>query len=307
MSELTDQRTYARHWAARILCLIVLPFSVYVFCFKLHFLILNHSGPGDAQMSSLFQAHLHGNDFARNPLEPVFGSKITLKNMGYGGGLLHSHVQTYPVGSEQQQVTCYVRRSASYALTRQHYQDNNNEWIVTPTWDEPEVDEEGPLRYLQNGDVVRLVHAATGRNLHSHAVPAPVSKLNNEISCYGNATVGDINDHWVIEAVDDSNRGSPSRWQRIHSLTSRIRIRHQSSGCYIRADNTVLPQWGFKQIEVSCDKENRPRDEHTYWNIESHWNDRLPKGETKLYRSPFFRDFWHLNIAMVRRCSSSPR
>ena len=36
--------------------------------FKIHFLILNHSGPGDAQMSSLFQANLIGNDFAQNPL-----------------------------------------------------------------------------------------------------------------------------------------------------------------------------------------------------------------------------------------------
>ena len=62
------QRDQARHWGARIACLIVLPILVYMTCFKIHFMILNHSGPGDAQMSSLFQAHLVGNDFHKNPL-----------------------------------------------------------------------------------------------------------------------------------------------------------------------------------------------------------------------------------------------
>lgn len=264
MSDEAGQRTYARHWAARILCLIILPFSVYMACFKLHFLILNHSGPGDAQMSSLFQAHLQGNDFGQNPLEPVYGSKITLKNIGYGGGLLHSHVQTYPAGSGQQQVTCY------------HYKDANNEWLVTPTWDEGALDPDAPLRYLKNGDTMRLVHSSTGRNLHSHAVVAPVTKLNNEVSCYGNATIGDANDHWTLEVVDDMVRGKPKHFTRIHSLTTRMRVRHTASGCYLRAANSVLPQWGFKQVEVSCDKNDNPRDEHTYWNIESHWNEKRP-------------------------------
>ena len=62
------QRDQAKHWGARILCLIIVPILVFMASFKLHFLILNHSGPGDAQMSSLFQAHLVGNDFAQNPL-----------------------------------------------------------------------------------------------------------------------------------------------------------------------------------------------------------------------------------------------
>ncbi|GAA6041203.1 hypothetical protein JCM8097_008341 [Rhodosporidiobolus ruineniae] len=280
-------RTYVRHWIARILCLIIIPFCVYCLTFKIHFLILNHSGPGDSQMSSLFQAHLHGNDFAQNPLEPAFGSRLTLKNMGYGGGLLHSHIQTYPVGSQQQQVTCY------------HYKDENNEWLITPTWEAEPITEDGELRYMRHGDHMRLVHAATGRNLHSHAIAAPVTKLNNEVSCYGNATVGDSNDYWVVEVVDDFLRGARHKFDRIHSLSTRLRFRHLNSGCYLRAANAVLPQWGFKQVEVSCDKENNPKDEHTYWNIESHWNPRLPSGNQKLYRSPFFRDFWHLNVAMM--------
>ena len=60
--------TYVRHWIARIVLLILLPISIYVYCFSLHFTILNMSGTGDAQMSSLFQANLEGNSFFSNPL-----------------------------------------------------------------------------------------------------------------------------------------------------------------------------------------------------------------------------------------------
>ncbi len=63
-----SQRTYLNHWIARGVCLIFIPLCVYVASFKVHFLILDRSGPGDAQMSSLFQAHLRGNDFAESPL-----------------------------------------------------------------------------------------------------------------------------------------------------------------------------------------------------------------------------------------------
>lgn len=187
---------------------------------------------------------------------------MTLKNMGWGGGLLHSHVQTYPVGSNQQQVTCY------------HYKDSNNEWTIIPRWEEPTIDLNGPIRYLLHGDVVRLVHESTGRNLHSHHIPAPITKLNNEVSCYGNATIGDQNDYWFVEVVNDLHRGSRDKFERIHSLTTRLRFRHLATGCYIRAANKPLPEWGFKQIEVSCDKENNPDDPYTHWNVESHWNDR---------------------------------
>ena len=182
--------------------------------------------------------------------------------MGWGGGLLHSHIQSYPTGSTQQQVTCY------------HYKDENNEWLVLPQWEQPEYSANDPIRFLSDGDVIRLQHVPTTRNLHSHVVPAPVSKLNNEVSCYGNATVGDIHDYWEVQVVDDIKQGSKNHVKRIQSLTTRMRFRHKGLGCYLRADNTVLPQWGFKQIEVSCQKDVKPSDTHTYWNVESHWNDR---------------------------------
>lgn len=146
--------------------------------------------------------------------------------------------------------------------------------MILPRWDEDPYNPEGPLRFLQDADVIRLSHAATTRNLHSHTVPAPITKLNHEVSCYGNATIGDANDYWVVEVVDDIKMGKKDNAHRIHALTTRMRFRHQTLNCYLRAANAILPQWGFKQVEVSCEKENNPGDAHTYWNVESHVNPR---------------------------------
>ncbi|KAG8624005.1 hypothetical protein KVT40_008981 [Elsinoe batatas] len=252
--------TLTAHVGFRVVGLIVIPMIVYMLSFWAHFLILENSGPGDAQMSSLFQANLRGTDVGKDsPLEIAFGSRATLKNMGYGGGLLHSHVQTYPEGSGQQQVTCY------------HHKDANNDWFFYPNRHEPDFDTEAPLKFVGNGDVIRLIHAQTGRNLHSHQVAAPVTKADHEVSSYGNTTVGDAKDHWAVEVVSDA---ASRDYSKLRTLTTAFRLRHVELGCYLRAGNVNLPQWGFKQIEVTCDKVNRPRDVYTHWNVESHWNEK---------------------------------
>ncbi|KAI9322252.1 Dolichyl-phosphate-mannose-protein mannosyltransferase-domain-containing protein [Dichotomocladium elegans] len=282
------KKTYVTHWLARISCLILLPISIYLFSFVLHFAILYRSGPGDAQMSSLFQARLVGNSFEKNPLEIAYGSKVTIKNYGYGGGLLHSHIQTYPEGSKQQQVTCY------------HYKDDNNHWVIRPPRHndgssnlfEPE---DGSVVFIKDGDVVRLMHNPTGRNLHSHPINAPITSGQWEVSAYGNETVGDLQDNWRVEIVNDVAHNDKSR---IRSLTTRFRLRHTQLNCLLTANNVVLPQWGFKQVEVICDKRNREDDPHTWWNIEEHWNDKLPPAPKNAYKSKFLHDFWHLNVAM---------
>lgn len=92
---------------------------------------------------------------------------------------------------------------------------------------------------------------------------------------YGNQTVGDDNDLWIVEVVDDTHRSKRDQGDgKVHALTTRMRFRHKTLGCYLRAANAVLPQWGFKQVEVTCDKVDNKKDVHTYWNVESHWNER---------------------------------
>ncbi|KAK3950243.1 Dolichyl-phosphate-mannose-protein mannosyltransferase-domain-containing protein [Pseudoneurospora amorphoporcata] len=279
-------KVLAAHVAARVGGLIILPFAIYLFSFFIHFIVLTNSGPGDAQMPSLFQANLKGTEVGRDsPLELALGSRVTIKNMGYGGGLLHSHVQTYPEGSNQQQVTCY------------HHKDSNNDWFFYPNRREQAYDENSDeIRYIGDGSTVRLIHAQTGRNLHSHEIPAPMTKSDKEVSCYGNLTVGDEKDHWKIEVVKDTNSRDRSK---IRTLTTAFRLKHEVLGCYLRAGTVNLPQWGFKQIETTCTKTNNPRDTYTHWNVESHTNPKLPPAAPGQYKNQFFQDFIHLNVAMM--------
>ncbi|ORX88490.1 glycosyltransferase family 39 protein [Basidiobolus meristosporus CBS 931.73] len=271
---------YLKHWAARIACLIILPILIYMFCFVIHFAILNHSGTGDANMSSIFQAGLVGSTLNEAPLEVAYGSRITLKNNGYGGGLLHSHVQIFPEGSQQQQVTAY------------HHRDENNEWIVKPTREAPLSEE---IEFLKNGDVIRLVHASTQKNLHSHQIKAPMTKADWEVSCYGNETVGDSNDYWKVEIVDDYYEKNVPH---VRTLTTHIRLRHLPTGCLLKSHNVPLPAWGFKQAEVTCDHTTDANHPNLLWNVENHWNENLTLAPPVHFKSKFLKDFWHLNVAM---------
>jgi dolichyl-phosphate-mannose-protein mannosyltransferase len=59
-----------------------------------------------------------------------------------------------------------------------------------------------------------------------------------------------------------------------------------------------LPQWGFKQEEVVCQKHSQDESENNYWNIENHVNELMPSGGAAAYQTYFFRDFIDLNIGM---------
>ncbi len=60
----------------------------------------------------------------------------------------------------------------------------------------------------------------------------------------------------------------------IRSLTTRFRFKHVNLGCYLRSHAVTLPQWGFKQAEVVCDKKAEKNSINNWWNVEQHWNER---------------------------------
>ncbi len=293
---------YAKHWLARIACLIVLPFLVYAFTFYIHFRVLHTSGPGNAQMPSLFQADLTYSDILDQPEAVAYGSTVVLRSNAPWGGLLHSHVQTYPFGSTQQQVTGY------------HHSDDNNNWMIERNWDEVRTQTglapAGHIRWLNNGDVIRLAHVGTRKNLHSHRVKAPITKARNvnEVSGYGDIDKGsDVNDHWRVEVVGDV---LGKNFSQVHTLSTSFRLRHVTTGCLLTYENTLLPKWGFTQYEITCQGDNglQPGVGIYTWNVERNMHPSLVKSESqKAWKAQipsrvsvreFWKHFYGLQIGM---------
>ncbi|CCE65400.1 hypothetical protein TPHA_0L00440 [Tetrapisispora phaffii CBS 4417] len=280
-------KTYLGHWLARILCLIIVPLAVFMFCFKIHFDLLTNSGSADAMMPSLFQAGLNGSKISVGPRDVAIGSSIvTLKAQTLGGAILHSHQNLYPSGSGQQQVTGYG------------YGDENNDWIFQKAREEQPWLDGQDTEFVKDGQTVRLVHKLTGRNLHSHAIPAPVTNIYKEVACYGTLEQGDVFDDWIVEIV--SQMGSEDK-TLLHPLTSTFRLKHAQLGCYLGQTGQFLPEWGFKQIEIACMSNVKLSDKRIIWNIESHINEGLPpvSEDFKYPQDSFLRNFIYLNLAMM--------
>lgn len=282
-------KKYFYHWVARILALIVVPFCVFLMSFKVHFDLLYKSGTGDANMSSLFQANLDGSDVGGGPRDVAIGhSFVTLKNQGLTGGLLHSHVQLYPAGSKQGQVTTYSHK------------DSNNNWIFQRARgvDYYDTDKTNETEYVLDGMTVRLMHPMTGRNLHTHDIAAPVLTGEYEVAGYGNQTIGDMKDNWIIEVMESFGKEDS---MKLHPLTTSFRLKNEVMNCYLGVTGNSLPQWGFRQGEVACFKNPFRKDKRTWWNIENNRNEHLPDApeDFKLPKTNFFKDFIQINLAMM--------
>ncbi|KAL9536389.1 hypothetical protein MBANPS3_012681, partial [Mucor bainieri] len=99
--EKVSKCAFVKHFFARAVCLIVVPLTIYIGLFQVHFHMLPLSGSGDAAMSSEFQSSLHGYKFPKSTQADVlYGSKITMNHLAYRGGYLHSHEHQYPGGSK---------------------------------------------------------------------------------------------------------------------------------------------------------------------------------------------------------------
>lgn len=289
---------YVKHWIIRIIDLIIIPFLIYLFCFKIHFSLLYKSGTGDASTNTLFQVNLEGTQIKNSPRNVLFGSQVTIRSHGLSPNLLHSHPQLYPDGSRQRQITGYG------------HSDSNNVWEIQfsrrsmMTFDDDAKTFNGNLIDVRDGSFVRLVHNNTRSNLHSHEIPSHVSRGNYEVSGYGDDIHGDSKDDWVIEIVDQLDSANPDFHKEdpdiVHPISTFFRLRHADLGCYLATTGLSYPNWGFSQAEIVCKQSWSSRDKSTWWNVEDHWNDNLEVEDDYVPpKSKFWTDFVLINFAMA--------
>ncbi|MBN3299264.1 POMT2 transferase, partial [Amia calva] len=282
---------FGKHLLARVLTLILLPLFLYILVFAVHFVVLKKralcplsSGPGDGFFSSAFQSRLVGNNLhnASMPEYLAYGSTITVKNVRIAGGYLHSHWHLYPegVGSRQQQITAYLHK------------DFNNLWLVRKQ-NSREEDLSAPAELVRHGDIIRLEHKETTRNLHSHLHEAPLTKKHLQVTGYGINGTGDPNDFWQVEVCG----GKPGDLVKV--LRSKVRFIHLSTGCVLYSSGKTLPKWGWEQVEVTCSPYLK-ESPNSQWNIEDHVNPKLPNISLAVLKPSFLEILVESHIVMIR-------
>ncbi|EJD00774.1 glycosyltransferase family 39 protein [Fomitiporia mediterranea MF3/22] len=285
-------RLFIKHFLARALCLIAVPIIFYMIMFAIHFQLLQSSGDGDGFMSSAFQHTLSGRGMQDTYADVGFGSEVSIRHLNTQGGYLHSHAHDFPTGSKQQQITLYPHR------------DSNNNWRIengtADVFAEGESWETAPLKYLTTGSVIKLQHLSTGKRLHSHDVRPPISEVDfqNEVSGYGSWTFpGDANDNWVVEIEHGAREDSESS-KRLRTLRTVFRLRHQLQNCYLFSHKVKLPDWGYEQQEVTCNKNAKKA--NSLWYVETAMHHQLnPDAEKVNYKLPgFFGKFFELQRVM---------
>lgn len=118
--------------------------------------------------------------------------KLVHKETGFN---LHSHGIAWGSGSGQQSVTSNSAKNEKGSL-----------WLIKESSHAVGCDIGTPIKC---GDVIRLEHADSKKNLHSHLFRAPLSG-NQEVSSFGDNGNGDTGDNW--EVICDTSKDTV--WMR---------------------------------------------------------------------------------------------
>ncbi|KAJ2783164.1 Protein O-mannosyltransferase 2 [Coemansia interrupta] len=282
----TPAATQLRHWAARVLCLIVVPIAIYLASFGVHFALLNHRGTGDFKMPSSFQMRQWGNVVGTQPHEVSFGSNVTLRSHLPGFGLLNANGTRRFPDRDREVIAGGVPGKVV-----------NNWWTLVSanrTWENASA----PILHVHSGQLVRLAHINTGHFLRTGRSPPYNMGWDRRVFVDGNKTKSDVWDIWRI--VVDREESAKSRG-KLRAVTTNFRLYNAVSGCLLQATPASFPENVARKFsEVICTDANTTRSEGTLWNIEQVRDTRLKRVALRsAVKRKFLRDFLWINREMA--------
>jgi dolichyl-phosphate-mannose-protein mannosyltransferase len=276
---------FGKHFAARMVGLIIIPFMLYLFWFQVHFAILNRSGPGDDFMTPEFQQTLSDNIMTSQSVGIEYGDFITMKHKETRV-YLHSHVDKYPLRYDDGRISSQGQQVTGYP-----HNDTNNHWQVLPP-------SEGKTGAVKNGDVVRLRHLITDHILLTHDVASPYFPTNQEFTAVpvDVANTERFNDTLFEIKIEN---GKPN--QDFKTMSSHFKLVHVPSKVAMWTHTSPLPDWAYKQAEINGNK--NAAQSSNVWFVEEIAglpadSPRLQKEEKQIKRVPFLKKYFELQRAM---------
>ncbi|EIM86638.1 glycosyltransferase family 39 protein [Stereum hirsutum FP-91666 SS1] len=288
-----DMEHFWRHFAARAIGLILIPFVVYLSFFYVHFAILTKSGPGDTFMSPQFQETLAGNELLMNSQEIRYFDTVTIRHKDTKV-FLHSHLEKYPLRYDDGRVSSQGQQVTGYG-----HADANNNWQIIPTKALPET---GRGRIVRHNDVIQLLHVNTQTVLLTHDVASPLMPTNQEFTTWPKDDYTRYNDTLFHLFLKDAHEGEAWKTKGGH-----FRLVHVPTKVALWTHREQLPDWAFKQQEINGDK--KPTEKTAIWYVDEiaepaegeELLDRTADIQVKEPKSMnFFKKFFELQTLMLQ-------
>jgi dolichyl-phosphate-mannose-protein mannosyltransferase len=279
---------FGKHFAARVIGLIVIPFMLYLFWFQVHFTILNRSGTGDDFMTPEFQETLSDNIMTMNSVPILYGDVLTLKHKETKV-FLHSHTERYPLRYDDGRISSQGQQVTGYP-----HNDTNNYWEIQPAYDF----DVKKGKSVRNGEQIRLRHVGTDSVLLTHDVASPFFPTNQEFTTVPvDVAAADRFNDTLFEIRLESGKHN----QELSTKSGHFKLLHISTKVAMWTHTTPLPDWAFKQAEINGNK-NTVQPSNIWYadDIVSlpEGSERTQKAPKKVKTLPFFRKYLELQRAM---------
>jgi dolichyl-phosphate-mannose-protein mannosyltransferase len=281
---------FGKHFMARAIGFILVPYVFYLFWFQVHFSILYRSGPGDDFMTPEFQETLSDNAMAASSVDIQFHDTITLRHKETKT-YLHSHPDKYPLRYDDGRISSQGQQVTGYPFT-----DTNNHWQILPP--HPFADGDQSEHPVKNGDVVQLRHLVTNTMLLTHDVASPFFPTNQEFTTTSlELAAGDRHNDTLFEIRLEQGKSG----QQFKSMSGHFKLVHYPTKVAMWTHTTPLPEWGYKQAEINGNK--NVQQSSNVWFVEEipslpTDSPRLVKEARKPKSMPFLKKYFELQRAM---------